>query len=233
MTMNKKDIEDAIQGLSIIEAKPDPVPVKIDMSKLSIVEKRHMEAFVARGMPNIEKYNREALLEAYLAGADVQELVQMFPETDAGGIVYLKTSENWTKIRRDYVEDLQYKSQIKLMQTKANAVSSVSMLVNLFHKEIQPKILLYMQTGDSKHLPRRFGIKSFNDYKRFVDLLSKISKLSPGDSLSLEPTPQTVNIKTESINIGDDNRSIGNDSVKAEQLQTSAHKLLSEFYNKK
>ncbi|HMG14798.1 MAG TPA: hypothetical protein VK590_05100 [Saprospiraceae bacterium] len=231
MAINKKDIEKAIEGLTVIETKPEPIPLKIDISKLSSVEKRHMEAFVARGMPSIDNYDKERLLEAYLAGADVQEMVQMFPGTEAGGIVYLKISEGWQALRREYIEDLQYKSQIKLMETKANAVSSVSMLVNLFHKEIQPKILQYMQTGDAQYLPKRFGIKSFADYKKFIDLLSKLSKLSPGEVMSVD-APSTVNIKTENLNIGDDNRSV-EINKKPDDLQSSAHKLLSEFYAKK
>ncbi len=228
--MNKKDIENAIEGLSIIDKKPDPVPFKVDLSKLSIIEKRYMETFVAKGMPNIDNYDKDRMLEAYLGGADTQELIQMFPGTEAGGIVYLKLSESWNILRKEYIEDLQYKSQIKLMETKANAVSSVSMLVNLFHKEIQPKILKYMQTGDPEYLPKRFGIKSFADYKRFIDLLSKLSKLSPGEALSLEPP--VVNIKTENLNIGDDNRSI-EVNKETDKLQNSAHKLLAEFYAKK
>lgn len=232
MSINKKDIEQAIESLSLIEQKPEVIPVKIDLSKLSIVEKRHMESFIARGMPDIDNYNKDRLLEAYLAGADTHELVHMFPGTEAGGIIYLKISENWNMLRKEYIEDLQYKSQIKLMETKANAVSSVSMLVNLFHKEIQPKILQYMQTGDPEYLPKRFGIKSFADYKRFIDLLSKLSKLSPGEALSLEPP--TVNIKAQNLNIGDDNRSIEVTKEKEiDKMQSSAHKLLAEFYAKK
>ncbi len=233
MSINKKDIEEAIKGLSIIEKKPEAVPVKVDLSKLSIVEKRHMEAFVVKGMPNIDNYDKDRMLEAYLAGADVQEIVQMFPGSEPGGVIFLKISEGWNLLRKEYIEDLQYKSQIKLMQTKANAVSSVSMLVNLFHKEIQPKILQYMQTGDPEYLPKRFGIKSFADYKRFIDLLSKLSKLSPGEALSLDP-PQTVNIKAENLNIGDDNRSINTGELKPpDDMQSAAHKLLAGLYGKK
>lgn len=233
MSINKKDIEEAIQSLAIIENKrPEEIPVKIDLSKLSIVEKRHMETFVAKGMPNLETYNKDRMLEAYLAGADIQELVQMFPETEAGGIIYLKISENWNALRKEYIEDLQYKSQIKLMQTKANAVSSVSMLVNLFHKEIQPKILEYMRTGNPDFLPKKFGIKNFTDYKRFIDLLGKLSKLSPGETVSVDPP--VLNIKTENLSIGDDNRSIElNNPKEADKLQSTAHKLLADFYGKK
>lgn len=230
--IEKESVEQAIENLAVIEQKPEPIPVKVDLSKLSIIEKKYMESFIAKGMPNLEIYNKDRMLEAYLAGADVQELVQMFPEAEAGGIIYLKISENWNALRKEYVEDLQYKSQIKLMQTKANAVSSVAMLVNLFHKEIQPKILDYMRTGDPKFLPKKFGIKNFADYKRFVDLLGKISKLSPGEVLNVEPP--TVNIKTENLNIGDDNRSIDLSAPKeADKLQSAAHKLLSDFYGKK
>lgn len=231
--INKKDIEAAIEGLSVIEKKPDP-PVKIDVSKMSSVEKRHMDAFVARGMPGIEAYDKERMLEAYLAGADVQEIVQMFPNAEAGGIIYLKNSESWNTLRREYVEDLNYKSTVKLMQTRANAVSSISMLINLFHKEIQPKILKYMATGDSQYLPKRFGIKTFQDYNRFVILLGKISKLSPGDPISLDP-PQTVNIKAGTVTLGDDNRKIETTQAEKtdEHAQSVAHKLLAELYGGK
>lgn len=235
--MNKRDIEEAIKNLSVIEAKPEsptPTPIKIDLSKLSIVEKRHMEDFVAKGFPDLHLYDKERMLEAYLAGADTQELLHMFPNTQAGGIAYLKLSEDWASLRREYVEDLQYKSKIKLMETKSQAVSSITMLVNLFHREIQPKILLYMQTGDPAHLPKRFGIKSFHDYQKFIELLSKISKLSPGEVLSLEPPSHNINIKTDNLSIGNDNRKIETTITKSkEDVQSAAHKLLADFYGKK
>ncbi len=232
MTIDKKALELAIKEIGTIKKEPQGQPISLGKTRSTALEKRAMDEFIALGMPNIENYPKDALLEAYLAGADVAELAMMFTETKIGGLVYLKNTEEWTKMRQEYLQDLQYKSQLKLLQTKAVAVSNASMLLNAFHKELQPKIIKYMRTGDPADLPPKFTIKNFADYGRFIELMSKLSKLTPGELFPVE-APTQINIKTENISIGDNNHSQKTVDIPAEKVQSAAFDILSQLYDGK
>ncbi len=201
--IDKKSLELAIREVATVKPKePERVAVPIGKTRFSALEKRAMEEFIALGLPDLDLYPKEALLEAYLAGADVGELAMIFVETKIGGLVYLKNTEEWPRLRQEYLQDLQYKSQLKLLQTKAMAVSNLSLIINTFHKELQPSIIAYMKTGDSSGLPSNFNIKNFNDYTKFIELMAKLSKLSPSEAFPLE-APTQINIKTDNVSIGD------------------------------
>ncbi len=228
--IDKKELELAIREVTTPKAQePERVTVPIGKTRFSALEKRAMDAFVAQGLPDLHLYPKDALLEAYLAGADVGELCMMYPETQIGGLVYLKHSEEWPKLRQEFLQDLQYKSQLKLLQTKAMAVSNMSLIVNAFHKELQPKIIEYMKTGDPGVLPEKFNIKSFKDYSRFVELMGKLSKLSPGEAFPIEALAQ-ITIKTENISIGDKPNS---NKVSTEKVQSAAFDILNQLYGDK
>lgn len=241
----KDDLKEGITAIATIEQDKTPAVQEdipqieiLRQAKLTSLEKSEMESFVAMGRPGIQHYPHSQLLETYLSGADTSELVQIFPNTSVGGIAYLKAKENWVEKRKEFLEDLQYKAKLKLLQTKNNAVSTLSLLINAFHKEIQPAILKYLQTGDKKHLPARFSIKNFNDYARFMKLLEGISKVQStssggksNDNMSLYPP---IAIQADNITISDNsNPKSESQSEKKENVSDAAFEFLKQMYEGK
>lgn len=198
----------SLNEIAVIE-KPESQEIEVPQiemlrqAKLTSLEKTEMEEFIVRGMPNIGSYPRAELLNAYLTGLDTAELISMFPITSIGGIAFLKAKEGWIEKRKEFLEDLTYKSKLKLLQTKNNAIGTLSLIIEAFHKELKPQLMKYLETGDKSHLPARFKIKGFNDYTRFLKLLEHISKFQTSQANNKQPDTlyPPVSIHAENLTI--------------------------------
>lgn len=147
--------------------------------ELTITEKTALAEFTKnRNFQEVEKYPKEDLIKHYIQGYESVDLVKLFPKTSIGGIVYLKTKDNWPKLRKEFLDNLEAIAKHKLALTKHRSISLLSNLINMWHDKIEKGLLEYMLTGDRKKLPPNFVIKGFKDYERFIKLLSKVDDVS-------------------------------------------------------
>ncbi len=227
-------VEESVLAPIVVTEEVPRIEV-LRQAKLTSLEKTEMENFVALNLPGIQNYPKTQLLEAYLGGCDSSELIQMFDNVSLGGIAYLKAKDNWIERRKEFLEDLQYRAKLKLLQTKNQSVSLLSLLIGSFHKEIQPGILKYLQTGDKKHLPKRFSINSFNDYSRFMKLLETTGRVQTGPGKA-EPTQMypPISIQADNVTLNDNSRPNSNMSSQSpENISDSAFEFLKTMYTDK
>ncbi len=231
-------LEDTLNKLAVIEQSEEVELPNFDLlkqAKLTSLEKAEAESFIVLGMPGLSQYPKARMLESYLSGMDTVELLELFPGTSIGGISYLKFKDQWVEKRKDFLEDLTYKTKLKTIQTKSNAIGTIASLIDAFHKELQPQIMKYIQTGDKTNLPPRFRIRGFNDYAKFLKLfenMAKVAAVTNNTKNVQENYYPPMTIQTGTVNITDKKEEKIIEVKKPEELSNDSFSFLQEIYSK-
>ena len=136
----------------------------------------------------------------YLSGHDDNDLVKIFPYASKGGIAFLKVQEKWRQKREDFLEEMQYRSKLMLMNTKVRTVFTISSLLNAFNNKLESALLKYAATGDTSLLPVEFVPKSIRDVAELVKLVKSFGDLKLNSDVALSNQPNTaiqINVENE------------------------------------
>jgi len=156
--------------------------------ELSIVEKNELEKFIEnKNFNEVKKYPKETIQKYYIQGFESVDIVKLVPDTTVGGIVYLKTTEDWPKLRKDFLDNLEFNASFRMSLTKHRSISMITTLINVLHDKVEKGLSEYMLTGDKTKLPPNFTIKSFRDYEKFIKLLKQIDDLTTKNGRNHNP----------------------------------------------
>lgn len=173
--------------------------------ELSIVEKKELDKFLKKNdFSELIDYPKEEILKHYIQGLESVDIVNIIPNTTIGGIVYLKTSEEWPKLRLDFLNNLEYNASFKLALTKHRSITMLSTLINLWHDKVDKGMFEFITTGDKAKLPPNMTIKGFKDYEKYIKLLKQIDDVSGKMKTSQDineksPKKTSVSITTENV----------------------------------
>lgn len=177
----------------------------VDKVALSRVEKKELQDFMTLELPKALSYPKDEILEQYLKGSDVLELSKLFPKVPVGAFVYFKIKYRWPELRQKFIEDLQYSTKIKALQTKFNTISFLSTIVNTFIMKNESGLMKYALSGgkDDTDLPARFKINDFNKLAQYMRLIQTAGEINSesNDSHEEQPSQPAVHIQTENITI--------------------------------
>lgn len=147
--------------------------------ELSMMEKKALDEFIKNNkMDEIGNYSKEQILKYYMQGFESVDIIKLVPNTTVGGIVFLKTQENWEQLRTEFLKKLEFAARFKLALTKHRSVSLLATLINVWHDKVESGLAEYLLTGDKAKIPVNFSIRGFKDYERFIKLLKQIDDVS-------------------------------------------------------
>jgi len=180
--------------------------------ELSLIEKKELDKFVSeRRFGETKTYPKDEILKYYIQGFESVDIVQLVPNTTIGGIVYLKTQENWIDVRRNFLANLELNASYKVALTKYRSVSLMATMLNIWHNRVEKGIASFIKTGDRTHLPPNFTVKSFKDYERWLKLFKHMDD-STSSNNSIKKTadgkpiePPSTQIKADAVFINSQN----------------------------
>lgn len=226
--MRKTELEKSLieLGSEFKEEELSDVTVKqiADKVQLSRVERIELQNFMTIELPKAFPYPKDDILDQYLKGADVLELSKLFPHIPVGAFVYYKIKYRWPELRQRFIEDLQYSTRIKALQTKFNTISFLSTIVNTFIMKNEKGLMKYALSGgkDDTDLPSRFKINDFNKLAQYMRLIQTAGEISePTEKEAEEPTGPMVHIQTENVTVK--NPDVEQASLKAKDFLTSLY----------
>ncbi len=199
-----------------------------DKIKLSRIEREKLEEFILSGQ-DLSAYNIDKVLEQYLQGNDAYELGKLFPDIPVGAIIYAKIKYKWPELRRNFLDNLQYSTRLKAVQTKFQTVNYLATIVNAFMAKNMEGALQYAMSGgkDDSGLLARFKINDFKKLSSYMSLIAKAGEM-PNDigkeKEKDEGNQQTVNIQAENVTVRNQDM---------EQASQEAGDLLKRFYHSK
>jgi hypothetical protein len=176
----------------------------VDKINLSRVERQELQNFMTIEMPLGKVYPKDKILEEFLKGNDVFELVKIFPDVPVGALVYFKIKYRWPELRQRFIDDLQYSTKIKALQAKHNTISFLSTMVNTFIIKNQKGLMKYAMSGgqDDSDLPARFKINDFNKLAQYMRVIQMAGDIN---SETKQPEEQeqapVVHIQTENVTV--------------------------------
>ncbi len=207
----------------------DDVTVKNIAEKLALSrqERAELQTFMTTELSKGELYPVDEILEQYLRGSDVLELCKLFPSVPTGAFVYFKIKHRWPELRQRFIDDLQYSTRIKAIQTKYNTISFLSTIVNTFLHKNEKGLIKYAISGgkDDSDLPARFKINDFNKLSQYLRVIQSAGEMNSEPSEKTDDTPHpTVHIQTENLTV--------RNSEDAEDAAQKASEYLKTLYRR-
>lgn len=206
--MKKTDLEKQFLqiGAEFQEDVLDDTTVKTIADKLALSrqERSELQTFMTEELAKGDIYPIDEILEQYLRGSDVLELCKLFPGVPTGAFVYFKIKHRWPELRQRFIEDLQYSTRIKAVQTKFNTISFLSTIVNTFIHKNEKGLMKYALSGgkDDSELPARFKISDFNKLSQYMRLIQTAGEINSEPSEKTDETSHpTVHIQTENVTV--------------------------------
>lgn len=175
----------------------------IKQAALSASEQLELDDFINNGCPGIEEYDRSRMLALYLSGSDTSDLLKVFPASSKGGIAFLKVKDSWKKKREEFLEDLNFRSKLKIAHAKNKTLSTITSLLDAYNNQLEPFLLKYQATGNIEELPQHLVPRNLKDVDTLIKLLKMFGDLKFDDK-SQPMVAMQVNVSSQGASVKED-----------------------------
>lgn len=198
-SLSVKKKEEPISARKIADIPNDV----LKFAELSIVEKKELEKFIEnKRYGEVKKYPKETILTYYLQGLESVDIVKIVPDISIGGVVYLKTQENWVDLRKEFIKHLETTSDFKLALTKHRSTTILSTILNVWHDKVEKGLADFIRTGKKEYLPANFTVKGFKDYEKYMKLLKQLDDMSGKLNKPTESNDKSkISIQAENLTV--------------------------------
>lgn len=207
--MKKSDLEKQLLAIGsefkedeLTDTSIQQISDKISLSRL---ERKELQSFMTESLSTQSSYPVDDILDQYLQGNDIIELSKIFPAIPVGALVYFKIKYRWPELRQKFLDDLQYSTKIKAIQTKHNTISFLSTMVNTFIKKNEKGLMKYAISGgmDDSALPARFKINDFNKLSQYLRVIQTAGDINSeaNEQHDDEQRQPTIHIQTENVTV--------------------------------
>lgn len=152
-----------------------PTVIDEPLSDMTDQELDKVKSYVDAGLPGVvlEEAKLTNVLDLYLSGKTYNQIARI-TRIDKTVILYHSYKYNWFQMRKDYVTELEYTIQNRMIESKIVNQDFLLQLVHMWQKKIGAKINDYLASGDEKHA-NAIDLKEIDKYLKTVETLHRLS----------------------------------------------------------
>lgn len=144
-------------------------------SLLTERELREYKIYMRLNRPPMAPSTAQQFLNLFLLGNNCEDIVRVNPNGfSLGAIVRARLENNWDEIRADHQQQLLDKIRSRVQQVTLETVDRIVNELAASNKLVNDRLLLYLQTGDEKHL-QGMKLGGALHMRQMVEMLQKLT----------------------------------------------------------
>lgn len=158
------------------------------------------------------------MFELFLNGSDAREIHRLNKAFPLGGVLDAQVRYKWTKMRDDYVIELQGRVREKVMKAQMETTELMTDILAAARKKHSDKLKKFLQSGDEKDLD---GVINIDTIQGLMKVTEGLLKITGQDRVTKTETKNTQNLN---VNITGGDKLEPEDAAKILQIMSDAKK---------
>ena len=155
---------------------------------------------VAKGGRYLSESVANRLLNLYLAGRSLDEIVRLNPQYKLPEMLYTRVVWRWDEKRRDHISILIHSLPERLGEIQARSIHHLLDKLTIADMEFKRQAEIYMQDPRPENLPKD-AIQNSKEYKEVVETINSILKIGKMDAAATSGPAVTVNVTGEGASV--------------------------------
>jgi hypothetical protein len=143
----------------------------LDNSLVSIAEK-YLQVHGNNPLSDLEA---APLLEAFLVGYSIQEVVDRYPHVEPSKLIYTAAVKGWHKKRQEVAASIYDRVRAKLVRSVVEQVDYMTDMLSVVSTESKAQVAAYL-ADPLNNPPPNNRIRSMKEYKDAIDSLMKLTE---------------------------------------------------------